>query len=93
MVNRKKWAVLFTKAAMKDAKKLLAANLTNQTDKILDVLQLDPHSTIPPFEKLVGNLSGCYSRRINIKHRIVYEIHEDDRTVIIFRMFSHYSDN
>lgn len=89
----KKWKLLFTKTALKDAKKVLSANLTKQTDKILDILEIDPLQNPPPFEKLVGELSGCYSRRINIQHRIVYQIEEKTHSVRIFRMFSHYGDN
>lgn len=78
---------------MRDAKKILSANLQRQTDKVLDVLENDPYQNPPPFEKLVGDLSGCYSRRINIQHRIVYKIETEDHAVRILRMFSHYSDN
>ena len=86
----KKWKLLFTKAAMKDAKKIASANLTKNTDKILDLLEIDPLQNPPPFEKLLGDLKGCYSRRINIQHRVVYEIDPKSHTVTIFRLFSHY---
>lgn len=78
---------------MKDAKKIKSANLTKQTDKILDILEKDPFQNPPPLEKLTGDLSGCYSRRINIQHRIVYEVEIENHSVRIFRMFSHYGDN
>jgi len=77
---------------MKDAKKILSPNLQKQTDKVLDVLENDPHQNPPPFEKLVGDLSGCYSRRINIQHRMVYKIEPEDHVVRILRMFSHYGN-
>jgi toxin YoeB len=93
VVGKKKWKLLFTKAAMRDAKKIFSANLQNQTDKVLDVLETNPYQNPPPFEKLVGDLSGCCSRRINIQHRIVYKIEALDHTVRILRMFSHYGDN
>jgi toxin YoeB len=93
VVKEKRWKLLFTKAAMKDAKKILSANLKNQTDKILDILEQDPYQNSPPFEKLVGDLSGYYSRRINIQHRIVYQVESEEHSVRILRMFSHYGDN
>jgi toxin YoeB len=89
----KKWKLYFTKTALKDAKKILSAVLTKQTDKILDILEQDPFQNPPPYEKLVGDLIGCYSRRINIQHRIVYQIEQEDHSIRIFRMFSHYGDN
>jgi len=97
MVNErnklKKWKLLFTKAALKDSKKILSAGLTKQTDKVLDILEKNPFQNPPPFEKLVGDLAGCYSRRINIQHRIVYEVELKDHSITIFRMFSHYGEN
>jgi toxin YoeB len=93
MEKVKRWKLLFTKAALKDAKKILSAGLTRQTDKILDILEQDPFQNPPPYEKLVGDLSGCYSRRINIQHRIIYQIEQEGHSIRIFRMFSHYGDN
>lgn len=93
MEVKKKWTLLFAKAAMKDAKKLASANLQKQTDKILNILEEDPYQNPPPYEKLVGNLSGCCSRRINIQHRIVYRIEPEEYSIRILRMFSHYGDN
>lgn len=84
------WRLVFTKQAQKDAKKLAASNLKQKAQSILDVLQADPFQNPPPYEKLVGNLAGAYSRRINIQHRLVYEVLEDEYTVKILRMWTHY---
>ena len=84
------WKVVFTKQAKKDAKKLSAAGLKNKTQQLLDVLSSNPYRNPPPYEKLVGNLSGAYSRRINIKHRLVYQVLEDIKTVKVVRMWTHY---
>lgn len=78
---------------MRDAKKIHSANLQKQTDKVLDILETDPYQNPPPFEKLMGNLNGCCSRRVNIQHRVVYKIEPEDHTVRILRMFSHYGGN
>ena len=84
------WRVVFTKQAPKDAKKLSAAGLRPKAEKLLDILRENPYQTPPPFEKLLGDLSGAYSRRINIQHRIVYQIIDDEKTVKVIRMWSHY---
>jgi Txe/YoeB family toxin of toxin-antitoxin system len=84
------WRVVFTKQALKDAKKLSAAGLRPKAEKLLDILREDPYQTPPPFEKLIGDLSGAYSRRINIQHRLVYQIIDDEKTVKVIRMWSHY---
>ncbi|MBD1919028.1 MULTISPECIES: Txe/YoeB family addiction module toxin [Cyanophyceae] len=84
------WRLVFTKQAQKDAKKLAASNLKQKTQGLLDVLQADPFQNPPPYEKLVGDLAGAYSRRINIQHRLVYEVIEDEHTVKILRMWTHY---
>jgi toxin YoeB len=84
------WRLVFTKQAQKDAKKLSAAHLKDKAKEILEILGEDPLRTPPRFEKLVGDLAGAYSRRINIQHRLVYQILEDDRVVKILRMWSHY---
>ncbi len=84
------WRLVFTKQAQKDAKKLAASNLKQKAQSILDVLQADPFQNPPPYEKLVGDLAGAYSRRINIQHRLVYEVLEDEYTVKILRMWTHY---
>ena len=84
------WRVVFTKQALKDAKKLSAAGLRPKAEKLLDVLRENPYQTPPPFEKLIGDLSGAYSRRINIQHRLVNQIIDDEKTVKVIRMWSHY---
>jgi Txe/YoeB family toxin of toxin-antitoxin system len=85
-----KWTLLFTKSAKKDAKKIVSSGLTKNVDKILNILEINPLQNPPPFEKLTGDLNGAYSRRVNIQHRIVYDIDNSDHTVIIHRMFTHY---
>ena len=84
------WRLLFTKQAQEDAKKLSAAGLRSKAEKLLEILQRNPYKTPPPYEKLIGDLSGAYSRRINIKHRIVYQVLEKDESVKVIRMWSHY---
>ena len=86
----KPWAVVFAKQAVKDAGKLAAAGLKAKAQPLLDVLASDPFQNPPPFEKLVGDLSGAYSRRINIKHRLVYEVFKKQRTVRVLRMWTYY---
>ncbi|MDO9314029.1 MAG: Txe/YoeB family addiction module toxin [Burkholderiaceae bacterium] len=85
-----KWAVVFAKHAVKDAKKLAAAGLKGKTQELLDLLVSDPFQNPPPYEKLVGDLEGAYSRRINIQHRLVYEVFKKERTVRVLRMWTHY---
>jgi Txe/YoeB family toxin of toxin-antitoxin system len=84
------WEVVFAKAAVKDAKKLAAAGLKAKAQELLDVLASDPFQNPPPFEKLVGDLEGAYSRRINIQHRLVYEVFKKEHVVRVLRMWSHY---
>ena len=84
------WRVVFTKQALKDVKKLSAAELRPKAEKLLDILRENPYQTPPPFEKLIGDLSGANSRRINIQHRLVYQIMDDEKTVKVIRMWSHY---
>ena len=84
------WRLVYTKAAQKDAAKLAAAGLKPKAQALLAVLEQDPYQTPPPFEKLVGDLSGAYSRRINIQHRLVYQVLEKERVVKILRMWTHY---
>ncbi len=86
----KPWAVVFAKQAVKDARKLAAAGLKSKAQGLLDVLRQDPFQNPPPFEKLVGDLDGAYSRRINIQHRLVYEVFKAERTVRVLRMWTHY---
>jgi Txe/YoeB family toxin of toxin-antitoxin system len=84
------WKIVFTKQAQKDAKKIAASNLKTQTQRLLDILAINPFQNPPPFEKLVGDLSGAISRRINIQHRLVYQVYSEEKTIKIIRMWSHY---
>ncbi|MBI3564499.1 MAG: Txe/YoeB family addiction module toxin [Elusimicrobia bacterium] len=84
------WRVVFTKQALKDARKLSAAGLRPKAEALLALLAADPFRTPPPFEKLVGDLAGKYSRRINIQHRLVYEVLKGLRTVKVLRLWTHY---
>ena len=82
------WEIVLSKQATKDAKKIAAAGLKHKAQKLLDVLQANPYA--PPYEKLVGDMQGYYSRRINIQHRLVYQIFDEQNVVKILRMWSHY---
>lgn len=84
------WNVVYSKFALKDAKKLLAAGLREKAQALLDILEKDPFQNPPPYEKLVGDLRGAYSRRINIQHRLVYEVFRKEKTVRVLRMWAHY---
>lgn len=84
------WQIVFTKQAQKDAKKLSSTGLRSKAEQLLDILRENPFQTPPPFEKLIGDLSGAYSRRINIQHRLVYQIIDDKKIVKIIRMWTHY---
>ena len=84
------WQVVYAEQAMKDATKLAACGLQPKAQELLAVLAADPLQNPPPFEKLVGDLAGAYSRRINIQHRIVYEIFAKEKTVRVLRMWTHY---
>lgn len=84
------WRLVYTAAAQKDAKHLAAAGLKAKAQALLGIIEADPYRTPPPFEKLVGDLSGAYSRRINIQHRLVYQVLEDEHVVKVLRMWSHY---
>jgi len=84
------WRVVFAKQAVKDARKLAAAGLKRNAEALLEVLAEDPFRDPPPYERLVGNLKGAYSRRINIKHRLVYEVDAERRLVKVLRLWSHY---
>ena len=84
------WRVVFTKQANKDAKKLAAAGLRSKAEKLLDILRENPYKTPPTYEKLLGDLSGTYSRRINIQHRLVYQILDKEKVVKVIRMWTHY---
>jgi Txe/YoeB family toxin of toxin-antitoxin system len=84
------WQVVFSRYAEKDAKKLAAAGLKPKAQDLLAILASDPFQNPPPYEKLVGDLAGAYSRRINIQHRLVYEVFSSERVVRVLRMWSHY---
>ena len=84
------WKLVYTKQAQKDAKKLSAAGLRAKAKQLLDLLAENPLQNPPPYEKLVGDLAGAYSRRINIQHRLVYQVLADIRTVKVLRMWTHY---
>ena len=84
------WQLAYAKAALKDAKKLKAAGLKTKAEELLAVLSKDPFQNPPPFEKLVGDLAGAYSRRINIHNRVVYEVFVKQKTVRVLRMWTHY---
>jgi toxin YoeB len=84
------WQLVFTAQARRDAKKLFRSGLRSQAERILDILRRNPYHTPPPYEKLVGDLAGACSRRINIKHRLVYQVLDDIRTVKVIRMWTHY---
>jgi toxin YoeB len=85
-----KWRLVYTGQAQKDAKKLSAAGLKEKAQELLGILESNPFQKPPPFEKLVGDLKGAYSRRINIQHRLIYQVYEKERTVKIIRLWSHY---
>lgn len=85
-----KWTVVFTKQAQKDSKKLASTGLKSKAERLLKVLEINPFQTPPPYEKLVGDLVGAYSRRINIQHRLVYQILSEQRIVKVIRMWTHY---
>jgi toxin YoeB len=84
------WEIVFTKQAQKDAKKIASAGLQSKAEKLLEILRNNPFQPIPPFEKLIGDLSGAYSRRITIQHRLVYQVLEPEKTVKVLRMWTHY---
>jgi len=84
------WSIVFTKQAQKDAKKIAASNLKSQATRLLDILTYNPFQNPPPYEKLVGDLSGAFSRRINIQHRLVYQVYAEEQTIKVIRMWTHY---
>ena len=84
------WRVVFTKQAQKDARRLASAGLRPKAEQLLALLARDPFEKPPPFEKLLGDLKGAYSRRINIQHRLVYQVLEEERIVKVLRMWTHY---
>jgi Txe/YoeB family toxin of toxin-antitoxin system len=84
------WQLVFTKQAQKDAKKIAHSGLKPQAERLLEIIRENPFKNPPPFEKLVGDLAGAYSRRINIQHRLVYEVLDDIKTIKVIRMWTHY---
>lgn len=84
------WQLVFTKQAQKDAKKLSSAGLRPKAEALLEVLRKTPFQNPPPYEKLVGDLAGAYSRRINIQHRLVYQVLTEEKTVKVIRLWTHY---
>ncbi len=84
------WRLVYTKQAQKEAKKLASSGLKPKAQELLSLLAEDPFQKPPPFEKLVGDLSGAYSRRINIQHRLVYQVLEEEQVVKVLRLWSHY---
>ena len=84
------YQLVFTKQAQKDAKKLASSGLRPKAESLLAILQVDPFQSPPPYEKLIGDLAGAYSRRINIQHRLVYQVYESERVVKVIRLWTHY---
>ncbi|MDA0746096.1 MAG: Txe/YoeB family addiction module toxin [bacterium] len=84
------WRLVFTNQAQKDARKIASSGLRPKVETLLDLLKRNPYQVPPPYEKLVGDLSGAYSRRINIQHRLVYQIYENETTIKVIRMWTHY---
>ena len=84
------WSIVYTRQAQKDARKIASSNLKSQAQRLLDVIAGNPFQNPPPCEKLVGDLAGAYSRRINIQHRLVYQVYEAEHTVKVLRMWTHY---
>ncbi len=84
------WELVYTKQAKKDAKKIAASGLKQKAKLLLELLEENPYKKPPPYEKLIGDLSGAYSRRINIQHRLVYQVYEEERVIKIIRMWMHY---
>ncbi|PCJ47876.1 MAG: Txe/YoeB family addiction module toxin [Gammaproteobacteria bacterium] len=85
------WTLYYTKQSKKNAKKLSAANLKDKAQKLLSIIEQNPYQSPPPYEKLVGDLAGSYSRRINIQHRIVYQVLEEEKAIKILRLWTHYA--
>ena len=84
------WQIVFTSQARRDAKKLVRSGMKPQAERLLNILKANPYQTPPPYEKLVGDLAGACSRRINIQHRLVYQVLHDIKTVKVIRMWTHY---
>jgi len=84
------WQIYFTKQAQRDAKKISAGDLRSKAEELLNILRVNPFKTPPPYEKLTGDLTGAYSRRINIQHRLVYQVLKKEKVVKVIRMWTHY---
>ncbi len=84
------WQLYYTKQAQKDARKLASSGLKNKAQELLKIIEQDPYQNPPPYEKLVGDLSGAYSRRINIQRRLVYQVLEKEKSIKVLRLWSHY---
>ena len=84
------WSVVYTRQAQKDAKKIASSNLRPQAERLLDIIAQNPFQNPPPYEKLAGDLAGAYSRRINIQHRLVYQVYQAERAVKVLRLWTHY---
>lgn len=84
------WKLYYTKQAQKDARKLASSGLKSKAQELLQIIEQDPYQKPPPYEKLVGDLAGAYSRRINIQHRLVYQVLEEDKAVKVLRLWTHY---
>ncbi len=84
------YKLVYTKQAQKDARKVVSSGLKSKVEELLDILAEDPFKQYPPFEKLVGDLEGAYSRRINIQHRLIYQVYRDKKIVKVIRMWTHY---
>lgn len=84
------WEIVFTKQAQKDAKNLASAGLKLKAQNLLDVIREDPFQNPPPYEKLIGDLAGAYSRRINFQHRLVYQVYQQERIIKVLRLWTHY---
>ena len=85
-----KWSIVFTRQAHKDARKIAASGLRDKAENLLNILSENPFQSPPPYEKLVGDLVGAFSRRINFQHRLVYQVLDDSKTIKIIRMWTHY---
>ncbi len=84
------WELRYTRQAQKDAKKISASGLKKRAQALLDLIEKDPYQNPPPYEKLVGDLSGVYSRRINIQHRLLYQVYEEEHVIKVIRLWTHY---
>ncbi|HQS66975.1 MAG TPA: Txe/YoeB family addiction module toxin [Sulfuricurvum sp.] len=86
------WKIVYTKQAQKDAQKLSSSNLADKAKELIVIIKCDPFTNPPSYEKLIGDLNGAYSRRINIQHRLVYQVLEEDKIIKVLRMWSHYGE-